>query len=192
MHRRDLLALTAVALAAIAIVTSPTWLVEVGLAPGIDLSREPETTLEKIPFEVGESYTLGTVHIGPDVPRPVRITEVTIVQTTGLDVLGVGWIDSDSTESGIGLVPEWPPAGVTMHDGLSEPVSAPGDIGIIVGIRTTAPKSGLRGVIIRWMDGTGGSSNRTIDLAVVTCSPRTCEAEGDSAPLLRELGLLTP
>ena len=156
----------------------------------LDMSRVPETVFATIPFPVGGSYTLGSMTVPSDVARPVRITSIEVVASSGVELIGMGAFDPASVSEGIGLVSGWPPAGLTIVDPTA---GAPGwttDVAIVIGIRTTDPKSGLRGVVVRWVDGAGQEGQRVFDLAVLTCAPGACSVDpSEPGPMLTELGL---
>jgi hypothetical protein len=156
----------------------------------INLADSPPTVFETIPYEVGGTYTLGESGVPPEVPRPVRITGIEVVHSRGIEVLGSGAFEPDP--DGTGSVPGWPPPGINLTLASDLPsMHWPGAVETVLGIRTTAPKSGLRGIEVRWVDGTGVAGGRTFDIAVYTCAPGACEvAAGDADELLRELGLL--
>jgi hypothetical protein len=156
----------------------------------IDLSVGPRVLLVTDPFAVGATYTLGETAVPSEVKRPVRITGISVVRVSGLEILGFGAMDSAA--AGIGLVPGWPPpAPYLMRDPLEPAAVWEGHVQVLIGIRTTAPKSGLRGVRLLWTDGDGRPGSRVFDTAVLTCAPDACDLEPDAATeaLLRELGL---
>jgi hypothetical protein len=181
-----------VVLAGVAAVGVAAWaLTRIEPPPRVDLSLAPDPVFATIPFEVGDTYTLGSAGVPPEIKRPVTVTAVEIVHARGVEILGVGAFEPDPDASG--LVPDWPPQGRYEKDVRDVgPASASwtGDVFTLVGVRTTEPKSGLRGIDVRWIDGDGVAGGRIFDLAVVTCAPGACVADAADADLLRQLGLL--
>jgi hypothetical protein len=156
----------------------------------VDLSRSPPTLFTTIPMDVGASFTLGSMAIPSDVPRPVTVSEVRVIHASGVQVLGAGLFDPATRPQGIGLILGWPPPGYEIVDPADEPIGWPGEIAVVVGLRTVEPRSGLRGVLVRWVDGTNTQGERVFDMAVLTCAPAACELRGDDeTALLIELGL---
>ena len=163
-----------------------------GAPPRIDLAVPPNTVFATVPFEVGATYTLGEARVPAEVKRPVTVTAVEILHARGIEVLGGGAYEP--RPDSIGLVPGWPPQApyaTGIGDTIRSRVTFSGEVHTVVGIRTTAPKSGLRGIKVRWVDGDGVAGTRTFDLAVLTCAPGACHVDSaDPDPMLRELGLL--
>lgn len=77
---------------------------------------------------------------------------------------------------GLGLVPDWPPQDppIEVRDGIDEEIEWPATVQIVIGIRTTEPISGLRGILVRWRDGNEVETSKVFDSAVVTCAPDAC------------------
>ncbi len=124
--------------------------------------------------------------------RPVRVLDIEVLEVSGVEPIGVGAFDPATLSEGIGLVPGWPPAGLAVVDPTSADTRWATAVAIVVGVRTSAPKSGLRGIIVRWLDGAGNEGLRVFDLAVLTCAPGTCNVDpAVPGPLLTELGLKT-
>jgi hypothetical protein len=158
---------------------------------GIRLSRPPQTVGRTNDFNVGEHYTIGHMTIPTSVKRPVSVMAVDILHYRGIEVLGVSAFEPD--DESIGLVPGWPPAGYEerdFRDPLAGGVQWSAEVDLIVGIRTREPRSGLRGLRVRWIDGDGVVGEHTSDLAVLTCAPRTCDDGDTDEALLMELGLM--
>lgn len=159
--------------------------------PRVELSLTPDPVFTTIPFEVGETHTLGSAGVPPEVKRPVTVVALEVSHARGVEILGVGAFEPNPDATG--LVPGWPPQGRYEKDVRDVgPGSATwsGDVFTVVGVRTTEPKSGLRGVDVRCIDGDGLAGGRIFDLAVVTCAPGACVADAADPDLLRELGLL--
>lgn len=183
---RALVAVVAVAAALAAV----TFALGSGRPQLLDLTRDPETVFATVPFQVGETYTLGSIGLPSDAIRPLRITSIEVLETSGLDQIGAGAYDPKTVSQGIGLVPGWPPSGLGVVDPGDSSVPWASEVSIVVGVRTTQPKSGLRGVPIRWVDGAGNPAERVVDVAVLTCAPDACEVDaGAPGALLLELGL---
>jgi hypothetical protein len=163
-------------------------------APALPLGDPPRTVFTTNEFEVGETYTLGSPGVPEDVPRPVVITDIEVLAWTNIEIVGRGVFEPADEE--IGLVHEWPPdtrSGRLDLRALEDGAEWEGDISPILGIRTTAPKSGLRGVVVSWIDGDGNRGSETFDFAVQTCAPGACNRDpGEDDWLLKELGLLNP
>lgn len=177
-------------LAAAALVVG-VWALTRSEPPRVDFSLTPDPIFATIPFEVGETSTLGSAGVPPEIKRPVTVTSVELVHARGIEILGVGAYEPNP--DAIGLAPGWPPQGRYDRDVRDVgPGSATwgGAVFTVVGIRTTEPKSGLRGIDVRWIDGNGIAGGRIFDLAVVTCAPGACVADTADPDLLRELGLL--
>lgn len=189
MKRRPLLVLILAATATIAVAA---WFgTSQSRPPPMDLSEPPRTVFATNPFTVDDTYTLGSVAVRPEVPRPVRITDVVVLHASGIEVVGIGAFEP-ATER-VGLVPGWPPAGPSIKDPRANEMTWSGAVDVLVGVRVVAPKSGFRGIEVRWVDGEGAPGREVFDLAVVTCAPGACVVEAEDAdPLLRELGLLKP
>lgn len=162
-------------------------------ASGIDLARSPQTVFTTLPFGVGETYTVGSGS-STEAPRPIRITHVEVIHSVGLEVIGVGAFDSEAAGSGVGLVPGWPPVDlpVPILDPRTDDATFRGVPGGLIGMRITAPVSGLRGIRVSWVDSNGRAGGRVWDLAVITCSPSACTSDelADSDLALRRLGLI--
>lgn len=160
-------------------------------APALPLDRPPPTIFTTNDFEVGEAYTLGSTDVPADVPRPIVITDIDVVAWTNIEIIGRGVI-----EPGIGLVPDWPPDTPYRRldlGAVEDGTEWDGDVWPILGIRTTAPRSGLRGVVLSWIDGDGNPGSKTFDFAVQTCAPGACDRDlSEDHWLLKELGLITP
>jgi hypothetical protein len=153
-------------------------------APKVDLARGPQTVMRTLAFDVGDTYTLGSVAPPDDIVLPFRLTAIDVVHGTGIEVVGRGVIVPRGEI--IGLVPDWPPEPrfqILPFDPneVREAFAVP-----VLGIRLTAPVAGLRGIEVGWVDGRGDAGARVFDLAVVTCPG----CGDDSEPALRELGLL--
>ena len=177
----------AVLLVAAAAVVGIGWFVARSQS-GIDFERSPQTVYTTDPLAVGATYTMGSVHVPPDVKRPVTITSVEIIATRGIEVLGTGAFES-GLES-LGLVLDWPPPGYPPVEPLAGRRAWSGLVDVVIGIRVTERRSGFRGIDLRWIDGDGKAGRRLHDWAVVTCSPGECPDDGDSDALLVELGLM--
>lgn len=162
--------------------------------PVLPLGDAPRTVFTTDEFEVGETYTLGSVGVPEDVPRPFVITDIDVLTWTNIEIIGRGIFESD--DEGIGLVPDWPPdtrSGRLDLRAIEDGTEWDGHVSPVLGIRTTAPKSGLRGVMVSWIDGDGHQGREIFDFAVQTCAPGACDRDpGDDDWLLKELGLLTP
>jgi len=166
-------------------------------ASGVVLKDPPQTVMATTPFDVGDTYTVGGIGVGPasssrpEVRGPITITAVELLNYANVEILGVGAFDPEANPSGIGLVPGWPPEGREPYvDPVTSGKAWPRYVSVVVGIRTTAAKSGLRGIQVSWIDGGGNRGSRVFDIAVLTCAPGACEVDaGDAEPLLRELGL---
>lgn len=169
---------------------------EMATAPAhaLPLEDPPRTVFTTSELEVGETYTLGSVGVPEDVPRPVVITDIDVLAWTNVEIVGRGIFEPGDEE--IGLVPGWPPqvrSGRLELRGIEQGTEWFGHVSPILGIRTTAPMSGLRGVTVSWIDGDGNRGSETFDFAVQTCAPGACERDpGDDDWLLKELGLVTP
>ena len=163
-------------------------------APALSLDNPPTTVFTTNEFEVGDTYTLGSTAVPDDVPRPVVITDIDVLAWTNIEIIGRAVIEPDG--EAIGLVPNWPPgAGSGRLDlrALQDGSEWGGSVSPVLGIRTTAPKSGLRGVVVSWIDGDGNRGSETFDFAVQTCAPGACDRDPDEDYwLLEELGLLNP
>ena len=173
----------ALTLAVVAIVTA-------ACRPDLDLSRSPEVVFVTNEFEVGETYTYGAA----SVQGPATISAVEVLESRGVEVLEIGAFDPEVAGVGLGLVPEWPPKDpdVEIHDALD--VEWPGIVQIAIGVRTTEPVSGLRGILVRWRDAAGEEVTEVFDVAVVTCAPSACDEAGEEPDewALEELGLVDP
>jgi hypothetical protein len=163
-------------------------------APALPLRDPPRTVFTTNQFEVGETYTLGSVAVPENVPRPVVITDIDVLAWTNIEIVGRGVHEPD--DEGIGLAPSWPPdvrSGRLDLRAIEQGTEWVGHVSPILGIRTTAPKSGLRGVVVSWIDGNGNPGSEIFDFAVQTCAPGACERDpGEGDWLLKELGLFTP
>ncbi len=163
-------------------------------APALPLGDPPRTVFTTNGLEVGETYTLGSTSVPEDVPRPVVITDIEVLARTNIEIVGRGVLEPD--DEAIGLVGGWPPdTRFSRLDlrAVEDGVEWEGDVSPILGIRTTAPKSGLRGVVVSWIDGDGNRGSETFDVAVQTCAPGACDRDpGGDDWLLKELGLLNP
>jgi hypothetical protein len=89
-----------------------------------------------------------------------------VLAWTNVEIVGRGVLEPD--DEAIGLVAGWPPD--TRHGrldlrALQDGSEWEGQITPILGIRTTAPKSGLRGVVVSWIDGEGNRGSETFDFA---------------------------
>lgn len=168
--------------------------VDGGTATGLNLDDPPRTVFMTNEFEVGERYTLGSTAVPEEVPRPFVITGIEVLASANIEIIGRGVFQADGEE--VGLVPDWPPdigSGRVDLRALEDGTEWVGNVSPILGIRTTAPRSGLRGVVVSWIDGEGNPGSMTFDFAVQTCAPGACD--GDSSGdewLLKELGLLNP
>lgn len=180
------LAAAAIAAAAIGVI----WLMLRPQSGAIDFATSPQTVLNTNPFLVGETYTVGLMEVPQDVPRPVTIMAIEVLHSRGIEVMGVGAFDPDVEDSGVGMVPGWPPVDppIRVEEELGDAVEWDGLVAPLVGVRTTEAKSGLRGIEIRWRDADGIEGSRVYDLAVVTCAPGACEVQSTDQ-FLRELGL---
>lgn len=162
----------------------------------VDLSRSPQALINTIAFEAGSRYAVGAIAPPEGVPRPVRITAVRVVHLRGVEIVGIGALEEPVV--GIGLVPGWPPESrpgdppYELRDPLADGVTLEGRFEIVLGIRVLEPKSGLRGVVLEWIDGSGARGRRVVDIAVVGCNRAACPTEPDGEELAMELGLLTP
>lgn len=170
-----------------------------GSAPGVQLPQRPEVVYTTNAFPVGTTYTLGSLGVPDDVARPVVVTEIEVLETHGVEVVDMAAYDAAAVSPGIGLVEGWPPP---IDSGQLQP--SPSEhrwdvdhVGVIVGLRTTEPLSGLRGVRVTWHDADGATGTRVFDHAVVTCAAeQDCgshdpELDDDEALLVR-LGLFRP
>lgn len=174
----------AVAIAAMADSTQPQR---------IDLSLSPPTIFTTLPFAVGDAYTIGSTNVPLEAERPVTITGVEVIHSKGVAMLGIGAFDPDVEGVGIALVPGWPPGepAIAIRDPVAGRIAWYGAVAVLVGVRTTEPKSGFRGIEIRWVDANGASGSRIFDFAVITCAPGVCETTaGEPESRLRELGLV--
>ncbi len=177
-----------VALAAAALVVAAAWAVTRPADGGLDLSTRPQTVFETIPLPVGSSYTLGSMAIPPEVPRPLRVTSVAVLVRSGVDVAGVVVGRGDGVS--IGLLPIWPPTSGTWSDPSAPDTSYSGTVEIAVGLTTRTDRSGVRGIEVSWTDATGAAGRRMFDLATVTCAPDSCVVPSDDIDgFLREMGL---
>lgn len=163
-------------------------------APALPLGDPPRSVFTTNEFEVGETYTLGSTSVPEDVPRPVVITDIDVLARTNVELIGRGIFEPD--DEGIGLVPGWPPdvrSGRLDLRAIEQGTEWGGQVSPVLGIRTTAPRSGLRGVVVTWIDGNGKRGSEIFDFAVQTCAPGACERDpGEDDWLLKELGLFTP
>ncbi len=162
-------------------------------AQRLDLERPPQIVYSTLPFEVGATYTVGSVGVPVEVPGPVRVTGIEVLHASGVEVIGIGTYDGQDQRSGVGLVPGWPPELVTVPilDPRAGDAVIAGTANAVIGIRVTAPVSGLRGIRVSWVDGTGRAGSRLWDLAVITCAPGACSpADVESDAVLRDLGLI--
>ena len=160
--------------------------------PGVDLDRPPQTVMATQPLEVGQTYTVGSP-ASSEVPRPITITDVEVLHLVGLVVVGIGALDVESAGVGLSMVLGWPPADVAVPivDPRSGDATFAGLPLALVGLRTTAVVSGLRGVRVSWIDADGRPGSRVWDLAIVTCSPGMCPSgDAETEEILRDLGLL--
>jgi hypothetical protein len=165
------------------------WLAMRPPPPLLDLSRSPQTLFTTIPMNVGASYTFGSTHLPDAVKRPVTITAVEVVRKRGLEVVGIGAVET--SDVGIGLVPGWPPPGRPVVDPVAGKRPWSGGVDVLIGLRIVEPTSGLRGIEVRWIDGDGVAGSHVYDLAAITCSPGACTIGPDQGEaFLRELGLL--
>jgi hypothetical protein len=160
------------------------------------LRGDPQTVLFTIPFAVGETYTVGMTGPDEDAKRPLRITSVDVLRSSGVEVIGMGAFDPDELGSGIGLVPGWPPEGydLRIREEATLTEEWPGDVYTTIGVRTLEPRSGLRGIVVGWVDADGVPGSKTFDLAVLTCTAEACSPAilEDHDLLLPELGLVDP
>ncbi len=158
----------------------------------LNLDDAPRAVFMTNEFEVGELYTLGSTGVPEDVPRPFVITGIDVLASANIEIIGRGVFQSDG--EGIGLAADWPPdmgSGRLDLRALEDGTEWVGNVSPILGIRTTAPKSGLRGVVVSWIDGEGNRGSRTFDFAVQTCAPGACDrVSSEDDWLLKELGLL--
>jgi len=72
-------------------------------------TNEPRTLFLTDPFETGTSYTFGSTSVPDEVTRPVTVTAVELIRSTGIEGIGVGAFDPDGEGTAIGLAPGWPP-----------------------------------------------------------------------------------
>jgi len=177
-----LLAAAAAAIGGLALVTLTRT------EPRLDLTSRPQTIFATLPLEVGNAYTIGSITIPADVPRPLTVTSVKVIARSGIEVVGVA--AAPEGPSMIGLLAGWPVAGSRYKDVESGRLAYTGPIEIVVGVRTTAPRSGMRGVEVTWIDARGATGSRVYDIAAATCAPATCTLpEDDIDSFLRNLGL---
>ncbi|MDQ3552812.1 MAG: hypothetical protein M3395_00160 [Chloroflexota bacterium] len=162
----------------------------------LSFGADPQTVLFTNPIAVGETYTVGMTGPDEDAERPVRITSIEVLRSSGVEVIGIGAFDPVELGSGIGLVAGWPPIGydLRVRDETTLTEEWPGDVYTTIGVRTLEPRSGLRGILVRWVDADGVSGSRAFDLAVLTCAAEACTAAmlEDHDLLLSELGLVDP
>jgi hypothetical protein len=183
----------AAAAAAIVAAAALAALVTPAQTQRVDLSFSPPTIFTTLPFAVGDTYTVGSTYVPLEAERPVRITGVEVIHSRGVAVLGIGAFDPDVEGTGLGLVPGWPPGepAIAIRDPVAGRIAWYGAVAVLVGVRTTEPKSGLRGIEIRWVDANGAPGSRIFDFAVITCAPGVCETTaGEPESRLRELGLV--
>jgi len=156
------------------------------------VSHLPRTVITTDEFEVGETYTLGSLGVPEDVPRPIVITDIDVLAWANIEIIGQGVFEPAG--EAIGLVPGWPPdtgSGRLDLRALEDGAEWHDNVSPILGIRTTAPKSGLRGVVVSWSVCDGKRGSETFDLAVQTCAPAACDRDpAEDDWLLKELGLI--
>lgn len=162
--------------------------------PVLNLDAPPRTVFMTDEFEVGELYTVGSTDVPQDVARPFVITGIDVLVSANIEIVGRGVFQSDG--EAIGLMPGWPPetgSGRLDLRAIEDGTEWTGDVSPILGVRTMATTSGLRGVVVSWIDGDGNRGSRTFDFAVLTCAPGACDgASSEDERLLEELGLLDP
>lgn len=181
----------ALGLVVAAIVATASWvLTRPPVPPLLDLARGPQTVYVTNPFAIGDTYTFGSTGVPPSTKTPFRITSIKVLHLVGVEVLGYGALGVD--DEALGLVPDWPPPSTfEVQDPFAPGATWQGDVQALVGLRVTKPVSGLRGIEVSWVDGDGQPGTRIFDFAVVTCGPGCGHTpDGDSGPLLQDLGLL--
>ncbi len=126
----------------------------------------------------------------------MRITSVDVLRGSGVEAIGIGAFDPDALGSGICLVPCWPPDGYesVVRDKAALTTEWSGAVYTTIGVRTLEPLSGLRGIVVRWVDADGVPGTKTFDYAVLTCALGACPSSilDDHDVLLPELGLVDP
>ena len=164
-------------------------------APALVYKDAPQTVIATDPFQVGETYRLGSMSIGSsdgtgmEVQWPITITAVEVLSYANAEIVGSRAFLAGGASTA-DIVRGWPPNGEAFMDPTTTEEEWSVPVAIVVGVRTTGPKSGIRGVQVKWMDGAGNRGSHTFDTAVLTCAPGACEVDPANAePMLRELGL---
>jgi hypothetical protein len=128
------------------------------------------------------------------VSRPIVITDIDVLATANIEIVGRGVFEPAGEP--LGLVPDWPPdirTGRLDVRAIEDGVEWGDRVTPVLGVRTTGPKSGLRGVVVSWIDADGNPGSETFDFAVQTCAPEACDRDpSEDEWLLQELGLLFP
>lgn len=177
-----------------ALVLAVTTLACTGLvpAPTIDMSTNPRVVFGTDDFSVGTTYTFGhgidPAEVGAT--TPIQIEEVSIVHANGVEVIGVGAF-APGGGGAPGLVEGWPPATATKQVVGADLPSAEwsGPVAILIGMQTTAERSGFRGVRVVWREANGERHVDVSDVAAVHCAPPGCQGV-ESERLLIDLGLV--
>ncbi len=151
-----------------------------GTAPSeIDLGEYPDTVLVTVPMEVGSRLTLGMIGPAVEAERPLRLTNIEVIRRNGFTVVGVGAFNPDEAGSGLGVAPGWPPEGYALRaqDEVTYAVEWDGPVLAVVGLETSEPQAGLRGVSVTWVDAQGVTGVKHFDIALLSCEPEACELD---------------
>lgn len=154
------------------------------LQPQVDLTTTPGWTIGTSQAAAGDIYTFGWPLRDPG-DADQRLRAVEIVESHGLEIVGVG---SNALDGGsIGITDGWPPEGYDVEFiSPAHPLPlAHARVEAVIGIRALEPQSGLRGLRLTYENG-GVRVTELVDMAFFAC-PQDC---GDADDVLSELGLL--